>query len=65
MAPAHSNCVIYQEPEAMSTWDMAPGYYYVYANFWTLPYPIQNGQEPVQGYPTEHGTVFVTAMRVR
>lgn len=63
--PARDNCVIHYEPEAMSTWDMAPGYYYIYANFFTLPYPIQQGAEPVQGYPTEHGTVYLGPMRIR
>lgn len=61
--PARDNCVIHQEPEAMSTWDMPPGYYYVYANWWTLAYPYGNGG--ITGWPIEHGTTFITALRIR
>jgi hypothetical protein len=34
--PAHSNCVVYHEPEAVATYDMAPGYYYLYASYMGL-----------------------------
>ena len=30
-----------------------------------LPYPIQQGGEAVQGYPTEHGTVYLGPIRIR
>lgn len=63
-ANAHDNCVIQHEPEAMSTADLAPGYYYVYANFWTVAY--SSGQPRYWfGYPIEHGTTFLWAIRIR
>lgn len=59
---SHDNCVIQHEPEAMSTWDLAPGYYHIYANFWTLPF-FTSGI--FTGYPLEHGTVYVGPLRIR
>jgi len=60
---AHDNCVIHHEPETISTWDMAPGYYYVYASYWTL---TNDGFfELFDGWPTGHGGKFVTALRIR
>ena len=61
-ALATSNCVILQEPEAVSTWDLPPGYYYVYGNFYTLQYPDNYGG--VFGYALEHGTLLVTVFRI-
>jgi hypothetical protein len=60
--PAHDNCVIYHEPEAMSTWDMPPGYYYIYASFWTLPY-YNSGVWT--GYPVGLTYGYIAVMRIR
>ncbi|HEX8694209.1 MAG TPA: hypothetical protein VF746_17445 [Longimicrobium sp.] len=59
---SHDNCVVHHEDEAFSTWDLAPGYYHVYANFWTLPY--SNG-EYWFSYAIEHGTTYVGPLRIR
>jgi hypothetical protein len=60
---AHDNCVIYHEPETIATYDMAPGYYYVYASYWSLSMnpPFEN----FDGYPLGHQGKFVTALRIR
>lgn len=62
-AEAHDNCVIYHEPETIATYDMAPGYYYVYASYWSLSAnpPFEN----FDGYPLGHAGKFVTAIRIR
>lgn len=31
--PARSNCVVHHEPEYVSTYGLAPGYYYLYASY--------------------------------
>lgn len=60
--PARDNCVIHHEPEAMSTWDMPPGYYYILASFWTLPY-YNSGIWT--GYPVGLTYEYQATMRIR
>jgi hypothetical protein len=61
-ARAHDNCVIYHEPEAISTWDLNPGYYYVYASYWSL---TNGGYESTYGYPTGIVGRLIATIRVR
>lgn len=60
--PARDNCVIHHEPEAMSTWDMPPGYYYILASFWTVPY-YNSGV--YTGYPLGLTYEYQAVMRIR
>jgi len=57
------NCVIHHEPEEISTSDMAPGYYYVYASYWSLS-PFGN-VDNVEGYPFAHQGKYITTIRIR
>lgn len=60
--PARENCVIHHEPEAMSTWDMAPGYYFIVASYWTVPFynpPVYTG------YPIGLTYSYQATMRIR
>ena len=60
---ARDNCVIHHEPEAFSTWGFAPGYYYVYASYWSLSWtpPFDN----FSGLPFSHHGRFIQALRIR
>lgn len=63
--PARDNCVIHHEPEAMSTSDLAPGYYFVYASYWSMsPYRIAP-PDYSGGYATSHVGRYTTVFRVR
>jgi hypothetical protein len=59
----HDNCVIYHEPETISTWDMAPGYYFVYSSYWSLS-PSGNFDN-YDGYPFAHQGRYITTIRIR
>ena len=61
---AHDNCVLNQEPESITTSDLAPGYYYVYASFWKLSPNGVDGDFLV-GWAIGASGRFITAMRVR
>jgi hypothetical protein len=65
--PSHDNCVIYQEPETITTSDLTPGYYFVYASFWKMS---PNGvDDPFiqwdNGYPITDIGQFITAIRLQ
>lgn len=61
-----SNCVIAHEPETISTSDLMPGYYFVYASFYRLtPNGIDTTINYRDGIPTAAGGHFVTALRIR
>jgi hypothetical protein len=63
--PARDNCVIHHEPEAFSTSDLAPGYYFVYASYWSMsPYRIAP-PDYSGGYAVSHVGRYVTVIRVR
>jgi len=59
---AHDNCVIYHEPETISTWDLNPGYYYVYASYWSL---ANYGYESTYGSPTGIVGRKIATIRIR
>lgn len=59
---ARDNCVIHHEPEAIGTWDLAPGYYYVYASYWSL---TSYGYESTYGYPTGIVGRKIATIRIR
>jgi hypothetical protein len=59
--PARSNCVVHHEPEAVSTWDLAPGYYHVYASYWGLE---RYGSESSTGV-ARHYPRYVGPLRIR
>lgn len=60
---SHDNCVIQHEDEAMSTADLAPGIYYVYASYWYL---TDTSLIPYRtGYPSEAMNRYVTTLRIR
>ena len=59
---AHDNCVIYHEPETISTYDLAPGYYYAYASYWSL---VNYGYESTYGWPTGIVGRLISTFRVR
>ena len=59
---ARDNCVIHHEPEAFSTWDLAPGYYYVYASYWSL---TNYGYESTYGSPTGIVGRLIATIRIR
>lgn len=59
---ARDNCVIHHEPEAFSTWDLAPGYYYVYASYWSL---TNYGYESTYGWPTGITGRHIATIRIR
>jgi hypothetical protein len=61
---SHDNCVLNQEPEPITTSDMAPGYYYVYASFWKMS-PTGVDGDFLFGYALGASGRFVTAMRVQ
>jgi hypothetical protein len=62
--PAHSNCVVNHEPEIIYNWDLAPGYYYVYASYWGLS-TTGGLYDGFDGWPSGHVGVFITALRIR
>ena len=59
---ARDNCVIHHEPEAISTYGMAPGYYYVYASYWSL---TNYGYESTYGWPTGIVGRKIATIRIR
>ena len=59
---ARDNCVIHHEPEAISTWDLAPGYYYIYASYWSL---VNYGYESTYGWPTGIVGRKIATIRIR
>ncbi|HEU0051602.1 MAG TPA: hypothetical protein VFQ39_00450, partial [Longimicrobium sp.] len=59
---ARDNCVIHHEPEAFSTWGLSPGYYYVYASYWTL---TNYGYESTYGWPTAVVGRHIATLRIR
>lgn len=64
---SHDNCVIHHEPETITTADLAPGYYFVYASFWKLS---PNGVDTPgvlwhDGFAISTRGQFVTALRVQ
>jgi len=61
--PARSNCVVHHEPEVISTSDLAPGYYFVYASYTGLS--INGVWGTSAGYPLNHVGDYVTVIRVR
>jgi hypothetical protein len=61
--PSRENCVVHHEPEGVSTWDLAPGYYYLYASYTGLQYYY--GVESATGYPVGIQGKFVQALRIR
>lgn len=64
-APAGSNCVVAHEPETVTTSDLAPGYYFVYASYHTIS---TNGVAPpdaYSGYKTPSSGRYVSVLRVR
>lgn len=61
--PARANCVVHHEPEAMSTADLVPGYYFVYASYWIL---TNNGfVATLAGYPISRAGDYVTVIRIQ
>lgn len=61
---ARSNCVVHYEPEAIGTWDLAPGYYYIYASYWGLS-PWNSTFDTLAGYPLGHVGVYISPLRIR
>jgi hypothetical protein len=59
---ARDNCVIHHEPEAISTWDLTPGYYYIYASYWSL---VNYGYESTYGWPTGIVGRHIATIRIR
>ncbi len=62
--PARSNCVVHHEPEVIYNWDLAPGYYYVYASYWGLS-TTGGVYDSLDGWPVGHVGVFITALRIQ
>lgn len=61
-----SNCVIAHEPETISTADLMPGYYFVYASFYRLtPNGIDTTIDYASGIPTATRGKLITALRIR
>jgi hypothetical protein len=61
--PARDNCVVHHEPEAVSTWDLTPGYYYLYASYNGLEYYY--GVESSFGYAMGYVGKYVGVLRIR
>jgi hypothetical protein len=62
--PAHSNCVVYHEPEVVNTAALAPGYYFVYASYWTLS-TTGGTYETSYGAPVGKRGAYVTVIRIQ
>lgn len=60
-----SNCVLHHEPEAISTWDLAPGYYYIYASYWGLSPYINPIFFDFSGYATYRQGSYISPLRIR
>lgn len=63
--PARGNCVIHHEPEAMSTAGLTPGYYYVYASYWSMSPARIVPPDSFNGYAASHTGRYITMIRVR
>lgn len=61
--PSRNNCVVHHEPEGISTWGLAPGYYYLYASYMGLS--AYGGGESSSGYITTIPGRYVGPLRVR
>ena len=59
---ARSNCVIHHEPEAIDTSGFSPGYYYVYASYWSVS---TTGFDDFYGAALGHLGWYITALRIR
>lgn len=60
--PTRDNCVIHHEPEEIGTWDLAPGYYYVYSSYWSLS---TTNIDSFEGDPFAHQGRYITTIRIR
>jgi len=60
-----SNCVLHHEPEAISTWDLAPGYYYIYASYWGLSPTLNPIYFDLYGYGTYRQGAYISPLRIR
>ena len=60
-----SNCVLHHEPEAISTWDLAPGYYYIYASYWGLSPYLDPNYFDFSGYATSRQGSYISPLRIR
>lgn len=63
-ATAGSNCVVAHEPEVISTYDLNPGYYYLYASYNGLS-PNGGSIESYYGYIIPIIGKYIGAIRVR
>ncbi|HEU4454340.1 MAG TPA: hypothetical protein VFR81_14830 [Longimicrobium sp.] len=59
--PARSNCVVHHESEALSTWDLEPGYYHVFAAY----YGVTNGGVESSSGTAQHYSRYVGPLRIR
>jgi hypothetical protein len=62
--PSGSNCVVAHENEGLTTWGMAPGYYYVYASYYSI-FDYYYSYETTYGYPAGVIGRFIGPLRVR
>jgi len=60
-----SNCVLHHEPEAISTSDLAPGYYYIYATFWGLSPYLTPIYFDLSGYAIDRQGAYISPLRIR
>jgi len=60
-----SNCVVAHEPEGVATYDMAPGYYYLYASYNGLSSAGGGTLESSGGYVVGIQGKYVGALRIR
>jgi hypothetical protein len=63
--PARDNCVIHHEPEAMSTAGLTPGYYFVYASYWSMSPSGVVPPDSFNGFAASYIARYIMVIRIR
>jgi len=62
---SHDNCVIAHEPETITTSDLIPGYYFIYASYWSMHPQRLHIPSFLEGFAVDNRGELIAAIRVR